>query len=356
MGKIIEMNYKGEDGSYVVLWPRVYSNVVLNSQDLLSEFELEDGSNIDDVLQQINRNILLLQYNKAGVNVTVATNSGSPLSGLTINGITLNVDGTGSCITDEQGKCFGYCDAGQKNISVSGTYADATFNSINQNFVATQLYNINIIATVRNFMNYRGSTSVKFSSNVETIDVTVVGGGGGAYGGFNSHEQYMAGGGGGGYCVVQENVSFSPNIAYSLTVGSGGEYNNDGGASTFLNVSANGGKGTSNAYGGAGNGAGGTAIRTGSGCNGVDGSVYGYSSYTETTLYGGGGGGLYQMNSTSNPDTLGTGGKGYGKRASYSQTTGDNDATDGYGGGGGARYGDGGNGCVAIRMHLKATS
>ena len=46
------------------------------------------------------------------------------------HGINANIDGTGTCVTDSQGKCFGYCNAGSVTIAVSGNnYADIGYNT-----------------------------------------------------------------------------------------------------------------------------------------------------------------------------------------------------------------------------------
>ena len=376
MGKIIEMNYKGEDGSYVVLWPRVYSNVVLNSQDLLSEFQLDDGSNIDDVLLWIKRKQDLIQYNKAGVNVTVQTAGGTPWSGLTITGINANIDGTGACITDEQGKCFGYCNAGSVTIAVSGnSYADISYNNQQIQAEVAQMYNVQLTATLYNFRQYTSSTTVRFSDNVERVDVSVGAGGGGGGGNMGTKSGR---GGGGGWSIIQENASFSSDISYSLQIGSGGQVFVDGGNSSFLQTEATGGKSGESSGNGSGNGGnpGGTSNRDPGGPGG-SGTTYIYTSFEEQTLYGGGGGGGAYCNSTALVDVSGGiggdpgGGKGAGVSRRGSQHT--ISATPGVsglagGGGGQSIYRNasevlargfpaaGGSGRVAIRMHLKVTS
>ena len=387
MGKIIEMNYKGEDGSYVVLWPRVYSNVVLNSQDLLSEFQLDDGSNIDDVLLQIKRKQDLIQYNKAGVNVTVQTVGGTPYEGLTISGIAANVDGTGSCVTNSQGKCFGYCNAGSVNIGVDGMsgYADVAFSTQKIEAAVTEVYEAELVATLYNFRQYTSSTSVKFSDNVERIDVSL--GGGGASG--CSTSDNAGSGGGGGYSSIHEQVSFVPDRSYSITVGSGGSVSGysgtAGGTTTAFSFSEQGGQagyvnGWQGGPGGTGNGYGGGAGQSTynfNGSPGGTGTTYIYTSFTEQSLYGGGGGSGAFFNSNIDTNFVRSGGQGGnpgggnggGPTTNY-RTTNPQAGERGLGGGGGGgscsrSYSDvqsrtygaiGGSGCVAIRMHLKVTS
>ena len=136
-----------------------------------------------------------MQYNKAGINVTLKSAGGSPFSGVTINGITKNYDGTGTCVTDSEGKCFGYCDTGQVIVSTDN-FADFTSVSEQLNTLSSEMYEINlIISNFISFVKYTGTTNIKFSNNGEKVDVTCVGGGGGASGGLGVFTV-----GGGGYC------------------------------------------------------------------------------------------------------------------------------------------------------------
>ena len=380
MPKNIEMSVLGSDGTYDVLYPKNISDIVLSSEYLKGVFNLSDNSDIDDAFNYINRKIILLQYDKAGINVTLKSAGGNPLEGIPINGITANYNGTGSCVTDSNGKCFGYCGAGSVTVSTN-KYVDMTVNSQQLSVLASEMYNVELTAS--NFVNFKKWTSsannIMFSNNVSRVDVTCVGGGGGGGGAY--YEKLGAtiiatgGGGGGGYCVVQENVSFNKEYLYNFVVGAGGSLGNPsnggiGGTSSFLNISANGGNGGEGGHknynlGGIGNGNGGRGIydsRLGqSGYSGSVGSVSGYSSFTETVIYGGGGGGGPINNMVGY--LIGEGG-GYGGDGS-SETDNDRNGEFGYGGGGGgggvksgyaAPGGSGGSGCVAIRIHLKVTA
>lgn len=373
MPKNIEMSVLGSDGTYDVLYPKNISDIVLSSEYLKGVFNLSDNSDIDDAFDYINRKIILLQYNKAGINVTLKTAGGSPLEGIPINGITANYDGTGSCVTDSEGKCFGYCDAGSVTVSCN-SYADMTINSQQIQTLATEMYDVELTASnLLNFIKIISSNNIIFSTNVSTVDVCCVGGGGGSFSQRGS-SGYIIGGGAGGQVTINEGISVESNTSYSLIVGSGGrgstnepDYDtiaiagNNGGDSSFLNVVGTGGACGWQAYRtsgleegqfpAVGNGNGGY-FRTDTGggrVNPTEGNNIGYYSFTETGLYGGGGAGGY-----SNTNFGYTDGTTYGGRGTTV-------AQSGFGGGGGyanrneTSYSSGGSGCVAIRMHLKVT-
>ena len=77
------------------------------------------------------------------------------------------------------------------------------------------------------------------------VDILVVAGGGG--GGGDASTQGIGGGGGGGGTVFASNVSLTAGQAYSVTVGNGGSWEQNGGNSTFLTYTAVGG-GAGGAY------------------------------------------------------------------------------------------------------------
>ena len=408
MAKNIEMQILNSDSSYEVLYPQTVSDITLNSEYLKNLWNLGESSTVDDAFDYVQRQLLLIQYKKAGVNVTLLSAGGSPLEGIKINGITASYDGTGECRTDSQGKCFGYCDAGNVTVSCD-TFTDLSVTSQQINAIATQMYNVSLTGTVAtNFIKWISTTNAIFSNNVQSIDVTCVGGGGGGGGGFSDGRSrfYSGGGGGGGYCVVQETVPFNIETSYPVVVGAGGNgsaessssLNNggNGGTSSFLSVSANGGGGGRGSYyssydgsmtwgiGGTGNGNGGNYVTHGQGNSGGSGTVAGYSSFTETVIYGGGGGSGAAANTSYNAQGFqggsaggygGNGGRANNLRDYPSPSPGGN-GQNGFGGGGGtagivvgeqregdssyrtniAQAGSGGSGCVAIRMHLKVVS
>ena len=402
MPKNIEMSVMGSSGSYEVLYPKSVSDIILSSNYLNGMFNLSANSDIDDAFDYINRKIILLQYDKAGINVTLKSAGGSPLEGIPINGITANYDGTGSCVTDGDGKCFGYCNAGNVTLSTN-KYVDMTVNSQQLNVLASEMYNTELTAS--NFVNFKKWTSttnnIRFSNNVSRVDVTCVGGGGGggyAYGKYQSSRSYLGtgGGGAGGNVIITEDVAFNIETIYQAVIGGGGQGSTNfeengemGGTSQFLSVQATGGNGgyaatedsvmnrSSGGAGGVGNGNGGSGLyvqnnRDENGNPGTVGTVLGYSSFTESIYYGGGGGS--GATGSYNDGGLGGGYGGNGGGTNMRRGLAGEKGQNGFGGGGGSsgaffynggaddrrveteNAGSGGSGCVAIRMHLKVAS
>mgnify|MGYP005765496089 CR=1 FL=1 len=343
---------------------------------------------VDEAFMGIMGKIALIMQNVASMTLTVTDTAGTPLQGVYVSGI-FDEDGN-AVATNASGQIAGYVAEGTTNLSVSG-YADIANYSEQFEAVKGQSYTKTIAVTTRNFLKMTSTQSVRFSGNVEQVDVTAVGGGGGAAESANGSGTtgVTGGAGGGGYCVVEEDVTFTPNTSYSAVVGAGGN-KSDGGTSSFLGVSAAGGKKGEEGYawgaspyggtGGAGNGKGGNGVSGDAnasayqrnGNDGVAGTVAGYSSFTETVVYGGGGG-------TGNvgPQTEPGNGAGYGGDGGQARNRpGGNghNGTDGFGGGAGSggfsaiqdetegnvyyigNPGRGGSGCIAIRMHLKSAA
>ena len=74
--------------------------------------------------------------------------------------------------------------------------------------------------------------------------------------------------------MVQTNFNFDNTTRYTVTIGSGGRFDGQGGSSSFGNISANGANGKS------GNGIGGSGGRYSNGGNGGNGGTYIYTSFT----------------------------------------------------------------------------
>ena len=326
---------------------------------------------VNQALGYIAGRLALISGNLAEIDLTVVTTNGNPVPNMPIDGA---FDANGNTlVTNAAGKASGYVSEGNITLSISG-YADVQNYSATMSVEKGQSYKKTITLSTVDFVKLTSSKSVKFSPNVSRVDVTVVGGGGS---GGTGAGRNGAGGGGGGYCMVQENVGFVPGTTYSAVIGAGGKgvqaYDprdgNAGGASSFMGITASGGSGGTkgsktggNAAGGAGNGAGGTGVAYNKTPGaGAAGSVPGYSSFTETVRYGGGGGGgrgfVYIEGGAGGADFGATGGSRNGASAAS--------GTGGGGGGGGGDEvdddisygtgGDGGSGCVAIRMHLTAS-
>lgn len=342
--------------------------------DTKERYGLDSTAVPDDVFNVISNKLSLIMQNKAVVNVTVQDTSGNPLENVIVGGV---FDENGEqAKTNTQGKINGYASSGSVTLSIKN-YADIENKTDTFEAVKGETYNKTLTVNTRNFLKITSTKNLMFSGNVQRVDVTAVGGGGGGETSSYSSNYQMpqaCGGGGGGYCTVQEEVSFQVNQSYKATVGAGGRGHEhvsgssqefpaaDGGQSSFLSVIAEGGKKayTTGGYGalgigGDGNGKGGyfTDVNPDEPVHPVAGKTAGYSSFTETVVYGGGGCGAGSAGYTT-----------YTSSAGYGGSEEEKDATDGFGGGGGgnpyasggSRAGNGGSGCIAIRMHLKKTT
>lgn len=378
MAKNIEMNYL-DSGGYEVLYPKTDQSLVINliNDDTKELIGIDSSATADEAFHKIA--MLSILSGKAYFEVQVNV-SGAIISQLKFTSDNF-CDSAGTKVpelyTNEEGKLIGFCDIANPNISLSG-YADIQeYNgTLNIPELGKEYNDLDLSLISRNFVKYDITSQIMFSNNVSGIDFTVVGGGGG---GGNSITPQSSGGdnsagagGGGGYCDVITSASFIPNQQYDVIIGSGGlgggNYGDggNGGTSTFLGTPANGGLGGEEGRGRGGYPQGGAGNGKGGGYNestreheaGQNGGVYGYSSFIDTVLYGGGGGaGMYGSNSQGQPGGSAYGAYGGRGRNGYSAESG----TGGGGGGAGGRSessydgGNGGSGCVAIRMHLKST-
>ena len=177
----------------------------------------------------------------------------------------------------------------------------------------------------------------------DEITVRLFGGGGG---GGHGNSSYGGGGGGGGYMAVQnfKNIPLKP---YLVTIGAGGDYQGNGGTTSFDSLlSANGGSSGDTYFpdGGSGGGGGKTGSSSGWGGNGQ---------------YGGGGGGYYgyygdegERGDGGNGGTYGGGGGGGRGGYGGSGRNGAVKGGDGYGrvsGGGGGGYSTAGQNATALQ-------
>ena len=333
---------------------------------------------VDEAFMGIMGKIALIMQNVASLTLTVTDTAGTPLQGVYVNGI-FDEDGN-AVATNASGQIVGYVAEGNTNLSIS-QYGDIENYTEQFSAVKGQSYTKTIQVTTRNFLQVTSSQNIRFSGNVEQVDVNAVGGGGAAG---QSISSKTGGGGGGGYCTVQNDVSFQANQLYPAVVGSGGKSNpssgTNGGTSSFLGVSASGGSaGVNGGQGGAGNGRGGNGVpmrnyTATNGNNGAAGTVQGFASFTEMTLYGGGGGsgGAAMGSGSQGTASGGTGGGPFGGKGGGSSgySAGDGQSGTGFGGGGASggtgednegmkSIGDSGSGyqgCINIRMHLKSAA
>lgn len=280
---------------------------------------------------------------------------------------------------DDLGRLFGAYASGikQPNITYyynSGSYAAPTFTSYSNvfanieqvlPFVANGTYNVTY--TVTNYSNgyylviFTDYGSIVFGENISSVQLLVVGGGGG--GGSNGPSVYTYGGGGGegGENVYIAAYPIKKYTTYICDVGKGGTggtatVNGDNGtASIFDTIYADGGYGGTNATASAA-GAGGTSAFNGgtggaganttntSGTAGTAGTAITIGVSAQTTYSGGGGGGSRGSGAAA---AGGAGGGGAGGGAAGTANTG--------GGGGGATGagttaagGAGGSGIIAF--------
>lgn len=246
--------------------------------------------------------------------------------------------------------------------------------------------------TTAGSQTFKASDTFTVPANVRKIDVFCVGGGGsGGYGDSGMADAYKGkGGGGGGYTAYKLNIPVTPGDTYVVTIGAGGEYNKNGGTTSFADlVSAAG--GTTSVYitsssrdvfggnGGSGGGRGGYDYDSGSeteqaagngGSNGGNGGGAGYSTSKDKhygkgqgtttrafgessgTLCSGGGGGGYG-DATTGQGSGGSGGGGAGGSTNTLAVSGTANTGGGGGGGGGKNGyetpGKGGSGVCIVR-------
>lgn len=325
---------------------------------------------IDEAFAGIAGQLKLIKSDSAAITLTVQDTGGKPIPEVLVQGI-LSESGQ-AVYTNTSGVVTGYIGEGAQVIKVSG-YADLVDFSETVTVVKGTTINKTIKLTTRNFLKITASKSVKFSGNVNAIDVSV-GSGGGAGASMSGYAK-AASGGGGGHTKKVTGFTVKPNTPYPAIIGAGGlsqrpgEKANGapglaGGTSSFMGVTAEPGTGGKPEKGiesrGTGNGNGGYANSYSDVKPGEAGTETIYSSFTAEEKYGGGGGALGKSNNDDTSSSAGgqpAGGAG--------NSTGGVSGTDGLGGGGGAGGGSGilshiggrgGNGCVAIRMHLKSAA
>lgn len=350
----------------------------LNTDTLLKSFTANfiglTGTSVDTVDEAFMA--LAIGVGKYAFRITLYMPDGvTPLVGATLSGLTA-FSGM-SLKSDENGQVFGYSSSKTPTISIADTgFFDLVGKSKQLNAVSKITYDsINAIKrTDANKVTIYSSTTGKFSSLVDSVDVCAVGpGGGGGGGGMSSGKLTPGGGGGGGQVVNRFKISVATNRAFSVSIGgggSGGLYTNDGkdGGTTSVSignsvVTAQGGKGgkTGNnagtgGSGGSGWGAGGTGNDQSAG-GGVSNSTYLFNESALGLPGGGGGGG----GSNSGAEIhRGLGGGPYGGKGALQNADAEKGNGPGGGGGGGAGIGDnsrqvggsGYSGRVYFRLHF----
>ena len=347
------------NGVYDSLLPRTTASKSYLTNDTSALYNLQNGT-AEQAIQAIMRVIAL----SGNVSMRITDASGNPVVGAIVNGL------VGSPISDENGNVQGIYE--YTPVNIVSPYVDLQDKSVD---VKNYIGSINVL-TVRldtyaenTVRRYTDSRNVRFSKMVKTVDVCCVGGGGGGNnGGYQSGAgNYPGGGGGGGAIVNSYGLTITPNNTYPIIIADGGVASNvggTGGTTSFMSVSAVGGRGAyrveSSSFWYSAGGAAGAA-----GCgDGGDGrySRNGGSNTTVSefndgvTFYsgGGGGGGIGQQGKGSGGSPNGADGAYVVSETPYSA------AVAGIGGGGGggitrdvtANASAGGPGLVAIRFHF----
>lgn len=381
-----------DDGSYTEEHPRTSQEMVINllNSSTKSLMGLTDSSTADDAFKQLYlANVL---NGKSMVELTFLDSvSSKPLSGVIVT-CDKFCDAAGTAltqhITDDNGKIIAFVSAINPTIKITG-YADIEDFSQQLDVPALGkqfVFSFNLITNLTK--RYISSSSFKLSGNVVKLDYTLVGGGGAGDIGQYYAGCYGGGNGGSGGQVVSNSLSeFIVNQSYTVTIGAGGtareptsypyrpsKYSGrtDGGVSTFLRISATGGK-----FAGANN-AGKSPyndykvqVKGGNGADGIPGKDYEFSSikygasgrggsfsqvgqYLEYKAPGGNTGGR-SGRSSSGPSsgfgtagTNGTGSGGGGSGCCYEDDDGDNWYL--------SKSGAGGSGSLALVFSLTSRS
>lgn len=350
---------------------------------------------VNDALASIAGQLKLIMDDVAAITVTLQDSAGAAIPGVLVQGI-LSENGQ-SVYSNSSGVASGYISEGSQPIKVTG-YADIADYSETISVTKGTSITKTITLTTRNFLKITSSKSVKFSGNVESIDISLVGGGGGGQEAewWQVERPYGGGGGGGGYVMFETGLIPTPEQPYSAVIGAGGnaitsregEGAGMGGTTSFMGKTASGGNGAGGwrtynstfwcgSFGGEGGSKGGNGAwnTKGPGVNGSNATGSFYTSFSTVGPAGGSGGGGYYASTDDGWYSAGNGGSGGGGNGGMSS----NDygsspqnaspGTDGLGGGGGGgslyydgdnykntQGGKGGSGGVAIRMHLKSAA
>lgn len=212
--------------------------------------------------------LLLVTRNMALVRATVTVPGAPAVSGIEITGI--EVLNGGAVYIDASGSAVGFAHTGEVYISTP-TYQDLpAAQTVKLNLSAGDIADVDLTINSAPKAGDKSITSsvggIRFSPYVTGVDVCCIGGGGGGTAGNSgslSETSYSSGGDGGeqGVIVNSMNVVPDPKKTYSAVVGVAGiggygtdnsvtKDATDGGSSSFLGVTAAGGR-----AGGAGNGA-----------------------------------------------------------------------------------------------------
>ena len=365
MANNVTLHQKNKDGAYDNIYPRTTADHTMLTSATGNKYGLTDGN----AEQAVSISMDFISTIGA-ISIYVFDPLGNPVEGAIINGI------GGNRVTNSNGFAQGTLISNP--ITVKSPFIDLRDKFVNViDYVGTVIpVRVTLDSVGENsVIRYTTSTSKKFSSGVKSVDICCVGGGGG--GGTTSYPNPVGGAGGGGGGIVNKyNLSVIPNYYYSIVIGAGGKggyttsastgakvSGESGGATSFMNVSAEGGSGGSVSY------AGDVVI---GGQPGVDGCGYGgdnnhggsnttVSEFDDgKTFYSGGGGaGMFETRELGQRFKGGSP-NGADGGVTISPITIIPPSVAGIGGGGGGASNDfanftggsGGSGLVAIRIHL----
>lgn len=255
--------------------------------------------------------------------ITVLKMDGSPMANTKVEGLTDIIEQ--KTYTDSNGKIFLILKEGQYTLSVPSMMncVDASLTSQQVSITAGQRKNVVFQPKSNGATSLRitSTRQIKFSDNVESVDVFCVGGGGGGGGGGYLEPSSTAnpvggGGGGGGRTTTKLNAPFTPYTEYQAAIGAGG--------------------------GGGGGGSGSSSgIDAGDGSSGRSGGI---TSVLGVSASGGNPGTGGRWSSFYNSGIGGDGGSGGGGGGSYGYSPGDGGTDGGNGESGHGRDNNGGNG------------
>ena len=360
--KNITLRQKNTSGVYDKLYTKTTATQSKLSATTAALFG-NDITNSDAALAELATSIKGLFGNV----ILVKDSHGSFIEGAVVQGL------VGENVTNANGVAYGVVSG--SSVTVIPPYIDMKSKTVNVTSSDLKITEVVLDSYLENdIIRYTTSTSVKFSKYVKSVDVCCVAGGGA--GGQGRYDNASGGGGGGGGGIVNSlSKSVTSETVYNIVVGAGGVYKgsgtkaNDGGNTSFLGVSATGGKGATfkqydghnwRAYGGS---AGVTGCGDGGGSSAAGTSNTTVSEFNDgVTFYsgGGGGGGTTTVMSGGTPN----GATGGAVQNSGSKKINAGVSNVGGGGGGGGYYIDpnfsvitsngssGGPGLVAIRFHF----
>lgn len=276
---------------------------------------------------------LALGVGKYGYKITVKTQKGHPVPGVTVTGVTTIIGG--ACVTDSSGTVLGVSTATSVSLSVASPYVDLD-SKTQQATSSGVVTDVTIVLPNKSKTedSFTSSGTLKLSPDVSEVDFCLVGGGG-------DGTDYGSGGGG-GYVYNLMNHHYNSSASYVVTVaGHTGTTSITKNGATIASA-AGGTSASGQSTPGTGNGNGGKLVAGGTGTNGTSGKGYKFNDSSLGVAGGGGGGGGGSSGSSYGGAPYG--GRGGGKRGVSTEPTG----PGGGGGAGGFDYGSGAVGAAGI--------